>query len=270
MSRRLWIAVEAHLVSRDIVGHGAEVLGVSRVTCVGHMVTMWGQVAEDAKAGDISGVRDSTLEHWAEWGGEAGRFAGFIREHCVTAGVLNGWDEMQGPLDARREADRTRKQAQRDRAKASARPSRDGHVTSARTEHNRTEPITTTAAVPVDRKAIIGHIERPVDPRVEQILAHYRAVHPKRRPGPKVKLVVIRALRSYSVEELTAAIDGNAADAWHRERGKHELDYVLRDNEKIDSFRLKPAVRDWSKEPMTDGEGKFTPAYHEWTAAGCP
>lgn len=117
---------------------------------------------------------------------------------------------------------------------------------------------------------VVGHIEKPIDPNVETVLAHYVAVHPKRRPGPKVKLVVIRALRSYSVEELTAAIDGNAADAWHREKGKHELDYVLRDNEKIDSFRLKPAVRDWSKEPMTDGEGKFTPAYHEWTAAGCP
>jgi hypothetical protein len=108
------------------------------------------------------------------------------------------------------------------------------------------------------------------DPRVERVLAHYVETHPKRRPGAKAKLAVIRALRTYSPEELIEAINGNAGDAWHCEKGKHELDYVLRDNEKIDSFRLRPAPRDWSKEKMTDEMGHWTPTYHEWMKAGCP
>ena len=111
--------------------------------------------------------------------------------------------------------------------------------------------------------------EEKRDPRVDEVLEHYVSVHPLRRPGDKAATIVRRALETYSAEELIAAIDGNAGDAWHREKGKHELDYVLRDNEKIDSFRLRPAERDWANEVMTDENG-FTPAYHEWTAAGCP
>ncbi len=41
----------------------------------------------------------------------------------------------------------------------------------------------------------------------------------------------------YTPGELTEAIDGNARDIWHVERGKHELGYVLRDNGHIDDFR---------------------------------
>ncbi len=51
---------------------------------------------------------------------------------------------------------------------------------------------------------------------------------------------------------MCEAIDGNAADEWHQHRQKHELEYVLRDNGKIDTFREMAAA---AKAPLTDENG---------------
>lgn len=40
----------------------------------------------------------------------------------------------------------------------------------------------------------------------------------------------------YSEENLCTAIDGNFGDDWHRERDKHELEYVLRNQSKVEEF----------------------------------
>ena len=77
----------------------------------------------------------------------------------------------------------------------------------------------------------------PPDERIEAVLEHYRGKHPKRRPGNAKDISAIkRALKVYSVDEIRAAIDGNAGDAWHMEHAKNELTYVLRDSGKIDQF----------------------------------
>ena len=70
-------------------------------------------------------------------------------------------------------------------------------------------------------------------------MAHYRAVHPSRRPGDKDRKAVRRALGTYTAAELCEAIDGNASDKWHIEHKLHGLAFVLRDNEKIDTFRAR-------------------------------
>lgn len=74
-------------------------------------------------------------------------------------------------------------------------------------------------------------------PGVEHVLSHYHALHPQRRPSGKDKKLIARRLETYSLAELCEALDGNAADEWHREKRKHELSYVFRDNGKIDEFR---------------------------------
>lgn len=82
----------------------------------------------------------------------------------------------------------------------------------------------------------------------QRVLDHFVTRHPKRRIGPKSVAAVRKALGfGYSAAELCEAIDGNADDAWHREKRKHELTYVLRDAEHIDGFRanhepLQPIV----------------------------
>lgn len=144
--KRLWIAVEAHLVKRYIVHQAAEYLGVTPIEALGHLVAFWGEVAEDAKGGDISSTLDGQIEAWAIWEGELGLFARFIREHCVTDGVIRGWEEMQGPLEARRDKDRERVKAWRTKQRVK----RTGNVTVALplhlTEQNSTVPITTTTS----------------------------------------------------------------------------------------------------------------------------
>lgn len=82
----------------------------------------------------------------------------------------------------------------------------------------------------------------PPSADVEFVLAHYVRLHPRRRPGPKDRKAVARALGyGYSAPELCEALDGNAADPWHVEKKKHEPTYVLRDNGQIDNFREKAA-----------------------------
>lgn len=96
------------------------------------------------------------------------------------------------------------------------------------------------------------------------VLAHYIARHPRRRIGPKDRKAVANALTlGYAADELCAAIDGNADDAWHQEKRKHELPYVLRDTGKIDGFRERAtdAIAK-SAEPIVDAHGVLT-AYGE-------
>jgi hypothetical protein len=91
-------------------------------------------------------------------------------------------------------------------------------------------------------------------PDMDAVCAHYTAVHPRRRTGPKDRAAVAKALTlGYSREDLCLAIDGNAQDEWHATRHKHELTYVLRDG-KIDTFIAAGApVR------LVDASGILTP-----------
>ena len=79
------------------------------------------------------------------------------------------------------------------------------------------------------------------EPEVDVVMAHYRSVHPKRRPGERERAAVRKALKKlgYAPQDLIEAIDGNAGDDWHREKAKHDLPYVLRDSGKIDDFRAR-------------------------------
>lgn len=87
-----------------------------------------------------------------------------------------------------------------------------------------------------------NHNKNPLPPSgdVDAVLSHYGQLHPKRKiVGKKLRSVVVRALADFSVPELIEALDGNAADEWHKERGKHELGYVLRDADIINGFRSR-------------------------------
>lgn len=88
------------------------------------------------------------------------------------------------------------------------------------------------------------------------VMAHYLAVHPRRRPSDAGKAMIRRALeKGYTAAELCEAIDGNANDPWHQEKRKHELSYVLRNEEKIDGFRLNAEP----VQPIVDEHGCLTP-----------
>lgn len=83
------------------------------------------------------------------------------------------------------------------------------------------------------------------------VLEHYTATHPRRKVGDlKQERVVAKALKfGFTVEDLKQAITGNANDPWHREKGKHELSYVLRDADHINTFLEKSQQQDEPVDP---------------------
>lgn len=113
---------------------------------------------------------------------------------------------------------------------------------------------------PGSKQEAVSSKQRTNSPEVEAVIAHYVATHPKRKPGDKDRAVIAKWLGTYTVEELNAAITGNANDSWHREKKKHDLSYVLRDNGKIDDFREKASV---PRQPIVDKDGVPTP-YGLW------
>jgi hypothetical protein len=79
---------------------------------------LWGKVSVYCTDGDISEVSDQELERWAQWTGEPGAFAEFVRARHVTDGRINDWDEFQGALEERRAKERERKRRERAAAKS--------------------------------------------------------------------------------------------------------------------------------------------------------
>ena len=227
-----WVAIDTDIGDNpklwelaDSIGNST---GIPLESCVGLVTMLLGKVASHAHDGDIAGVPDRLLEEWARWRGKPGGFAPHFRRIFVTDGVITGWAKRQGKL-----IDHIEKVKERDRKRKSIRNSTGiptGTVPDL-TVHNRT---TTTKRARGEKEI--------TDPRVDTVIAHYQTLHPQRRPGPKERRAVWHALEklSYSVEDVLAAISGNASDPWHKERRKHELSYVLRDNEHIDRFRLQP------------------------------
>lgn len=120
-----------------------------------------------------------------------------------------------------------------------------------------------------EKRKNISKAAEPPDERITAVLDHYRRKHPRRRPGNRKDIAaIVRALKVYTVDEVCAAIDGNAADAWHTEHAKNELTYVLRDTGKIDQFialSKSPALPAGTPRiPSSNGNGHDPAA--EWYA----
>jgi hypothetical protein len=266
--KALWIRVDANIGGKDVVWKAVEFLGISAPQAVGHLVMFWGNVANHGD-GSVAEKFDAQLEAWAQWSGERGLFAEFIRTECLDArGKIKRWDEMQGALEARRKHDRERKRRKNplgnstgNSAGSSTETPRNFRGNSGArnvTERNVTD-TTSNPPVATDVAPARGG-KKPLTPSpgTAEVLAHYVLTHPKRRPGPKEARVVAKALESgYSVEDLKRAITGNATDDWHREKKKHELAYVLRDNGKIDDFIARADAAD-AQEPLIDEWGQLT------------
>lgn len=104
----LWIRIDANIGRNPTVWKMADVRGLSAVEIVGHLVMLFGNVAEHAPHGDVSSVSDRLIEEWAGWHGEVGAFASSFRDLFVTDGVIDGWEKRQGKLIERAAKERER------------------------------------------------------------------------------------------------------------------------------------------------------------------
>lgn len=62
-----------------------------------------------------------------------------------------------------------------------------------------------------------------------------------------------RLREGYSAEELCRAIDGCFGDSWHRDRDKHELEYIVRDQSKVEDFLNRAERNGGPPEARPDG-----------------
>jgi hypothetical protein len=109
----------------------------------------------------------------------------------------------------------------------------------------------TPAPDPAPDPAPIPKKEDPWKEQVEQVAAHFAKVHPtlyRQAKNTKARKIIRARLADddYTTGQLCEAIDANARDPWHAERGKFDLDYVLRDAAHVDRFltlaaKSKPA-----------------------------
>jgi hypothetical protein len=200
---------------------------------------LFGNVAEYRPHGDVNDVPDNLLERWAGWEGTAGLFAVSFRELFVTDGVIEGWAERQGKLVERAEKEKERWHRRKQRGDSTGESAaRNGTVRNSKKEESAPR---------------IPRVARPVPPEVAAVLEHYRTRHPKRRPGPKEEKQTEKALGwGFTPVELCEAIDGNADDPWHADRGKHDLAYLFRDSGHIDNARaLFQAANQLAVDPVT-------------------
>lgn len=238
---KLWIRVDACTPRDPKVGELADRLGVSVPLAVGHLVMLWGVMAEHTPDGVLSAVGVRPLEQWAGWTGKRGKFYEAFCDLFVTDGVVGGWEKRQGALISRMEKDRQRKFQGN---------STEVPKDSAPTERNGTEQRDTAASVDVDR-----------------VLAHYVACHPKRRPGESDRRLVRRRIEGgFSADVLCDAITGNKNDPWHASKKKHELGYVLREGKIYDFAEKAQATR----EAATSGKDYWDNPALQQAAGGAP
>jgi hypothetical protein len=130
----LWIRVAADLSDRKVTWRlvemirqhhpaarpslGAELpLGLLRAAAVGYLCELWGNIAKHTADGTIADYPPTMLEHWAGWDGEPGAFHRWVMEKHfdADAGTVNEWEEYQGAIQRRRQADAERQRAKRTR-----------------------------------------------------------------------------------------------------------------------------------------------------------
>lgn len=136
----------------------------------------------------------------------------------------------------------------------------------------RESGATSDAAQPPERaskpKAPDTHSAAIADPDVIRLLAVYRELHGKdERWNPAAKegkhsraAHIFRALHGLAGDRLTAeeieyAFRGNHADEWHRSRGKHEIEYVLRPSKVGQFIAAGKAPGSPQKAAEQDGRG---------------
>ena len=131
----LFVPVHAGLARHHKVGALARCLGVSRVTSLGHLVTLWISAVGQFDDGCIDDWHPDDIAHECQWTGDPALFlAALVDSGWVDMGddggmVLHGWEDYAGKaLDRRAQAAKSRTQARDRKAKQRAKARKDkGH-----------------------------------------------------------------------------------------------------------------------------------------------
>lgn len=75
----------------------AEELNIPSVHLSGHLHALWHQVLEQAEDGNLEGLSDRLIAHWAQFDGDAGAFVSALRKyHWLDGALLHDWLDYAG------------------------------------------------------------------------------------------------------------------------------------------------------------------------------
>lgn len=136
-----WIKVDQSLPSHRKTLIASDLLGISPVHLVGHLVTFWMWALDNAPDGYLDGTPASVIGRIAQWEGKGSDFvdalvsAGFL-ESTEDGIVIHDWPEYAGKLVERRANE---KQRQRERRALQQQPQYVAPTSAGREEKRRVE-----------------------------------------------------------------------------------------------------------------------------------
>jgi hypothetical protein len=129
----LYIQVDVTLIDHPKTKKLARLLGVNRMTTVGHLVALWSWAAQYAPDGDLTNYKaePGSLADGAQWEGDAALFMSSLIDSKIGGGcgfledvngrlMLHDWADYFGKLIERREADAQRQREKRERERLAA------------------------------------------------------------------------------------------------------------------------------------------------------
>jgi hypothetical protein len=158
-----WLRVDANLSHSRLIDVLRTSCGLSRVAAIGSVVSLWSQCVIADNGGYIGRLSDTWIEDACGWTGQPGQLAAVIREHHLTDGRIKDWDDYQGALEQRREADRLRKQRERERKKTGQPPDSPGDVTRKSGGTSRGHPNATGTVTDTELQQPLSHPRAPED-----------------------------------------------------------------------------------------------------------
>lgn len=108
-----WIRIATDIKGDPAMSRMADVCKVRLAEIVGCCVSVFTELPEHAKDGNLTAVPDRALERWAEWEGKRGVFAAAFRAELCRDGVLKSWEKHNGNAIAKADRDAERKRVWR-------------------------------------------------------------------------------------------------------------------------------------------------------------
>lgn len=136
------------------------------------------------------------------------------------------------------------------------------HITTTTPAGEKREEPPPTPPVPVVKpKPKRGPVT--LSPDAQRVWDFYKALHPRAQVDEKLAKRINARLQSYTPDDLCHAIQGCHEDSWHASVGKTDLEYILRDNNKVTLFLSK---YDATNAPLVGEDGQLTDAGRRYFA----
>lgn len=207
----MWIESHQELARHPKTRKAARLLGISRVTMVGHLHFLWWWSLDFAQDGSLDNFDDDELAEAAEWEGDPADFVAALAEagFIDSTRALHDWHDYAGKIIEQRKANAEKQKRWRERKKIDTSPPANANVTvTSRSRNGATVPNRTVPNLESDPEGE-GESEGETSGG-------------KRRTPPPAQFEVTPELRSWALDavpELDIGIETEKFLDHHRAAG---------------------------------------------------